>query len=196
MIISVLILGCSTKKLFTHCQNLLAFLTVHRKRTTDKDMRRRRRRKQETDNKDLGTGSDDTLSDDDGDSLQCKDVNEGIERLGVTEVTESTGAGASAVTTFDDGIFTVTVAAPQSSASASETTEPICDVQTDCFMPCPRMNPLMCVRHGTLFLYGGVFEDGDRQVTLSDFYSLDLHKMDEWKTIIPLDTSTQVDSIA
>lgn len=54
---------------------------------------------------------------------------------------------------------------------------------------------MLCVRHGTLFLYGGVFEVGDRQVTLSDFYSLDLHKMDEWKTIIPLDTSSQVDSV-
>ena len=57
------------------------------------------------------------------------------------------------------------------------------------------MNPLLCVRHGTVFLYGGVLEDGDRQVTLSDFYSLDVHRMDEWKTIIPLDTSSQVISV-
>jgi len=160
-------------------------------------VRRRRRRKQETDDKDLGTGSDDALSDDEDDSLNCEDVNKGLERLGVSEVTESVGVAASAVTTFDDGIFTVTVAAAaQSIASASETAEPVCDLlQTDCFMPCPRMSPMLCVRHGTLFLYGGILEDGDRQVTLSDFYSLDLHKMDEWKTIIPLDTSTQVDRL-
>jgi len=169
---------------------------MYRKRTTDTDVRRRRRRKQESDKKDLGTGSDDAISDDDSDCLKCEDVNEGIERLGVSEMTEPTDAGASAITTFDDGIFTVTVAGPQTGASTSETTEAVCDVQADCFMPCPRMNPLMCVRHGCLFLYGGVFEDGDRQVTLADFYSLDLHKMDEWKTIIPLDTSTQVDSVA
>ena len=161
-------------------------------------MRRRRRRKQETDDKDLETGSDDALSEDEDSSLKCEDVSEGIERLEVSEVTEPVGAGgASSVTTFDDGIFTVTVAAPRSNAASalSDTTEPVCDPQTDCFMPCPRMNPLMCVQHGTLFLYGGVFEDGDRQVTLSDFYFLDLRKMDEWKTIIPPDTSTQVDSL-
>jgi len=159
-------------------------------------MRRHRRRKQETDDKDSGTGGNDALSDDDDDCEKCEDVNERIERLGVSEATESVDAEALAVTTFDDGIFTVTVAAPQSNASTSETNEAVSNLQTDCFMPCPRMNPLMCVRHGTLFLYGGVFEDGDRQVTLSDFYSLDLHKMDEWKTIIPLNTSMQVDSLA
>lgn len=170
---------------------------MHRKRT-DKDVRRHRRRKRDTGEKVLETGSDDAVSDNDDESLKCEDINKGIERLGVSEVTASVDAGASSVTTFDDGVFTVTVAAPQSSASASDTitTEPACDLQTDSFMPCPRMNPMLCVRHGTLFLYGGVFEDGDRQVTLSDFYSLDLHKMDEWKTIIPLDTSTQVHSLA
>jgi len=50
---------------------------------------------------------------------------------------------------------------------------------------------MLAVKNGTLFLYGGVFENGDRQVTLSDFYSIDLRRMDEWKTLIPLDVETQ-----
>jgi len=163
-----------------------------RKRTAVKEVRRRRRRKQETDKKGLTTGSDSASSgDDDEDVVTGEDVDRGLERLAVSEVTESTSVESS-VKTFDDGIFTVTLAAPQSSALASTAPDTVCDVRTDCFMPCPRMNPMLCVRHGTLFLYGGVFEDGDRQVTLSDFYSLDLHKMDEWKTIVPLDTATQV----
>jgi len=145
--------------------------------------------------KELETASDSASSDDDGDDdgLKSEDVDKGIDRLDISEVTESAAVGTSVVKTFDDGIFTVTVAGPQS-ASASDTPETVCDTQTDCFMPCPRMNPMLCARHSTLFLYGGVFEDGDRQVSLSDFYSLDLHKMDEWKTIIPLDISTQVDN--
>jgi len=174
-----------------------------RKRTADKDVRRRRRRKQDTDEKDLETGNDGNDDDDDdnddehADSVKDENVDSGIERLAVSELTESSAAesSTSAVTTFDDGIFTVTVAGPQSTMSTSDTAEAACCMQTDSFVPCPRMNPLLCVRHGTLFLYGGVLEDGDRQITLSDFYSLDLHRMDEWKTIIPLDTSTQVMSL-
>ena len=131
------------------------------------------------------------------------EVDAGMERLAVTEdaaessstTTTSAAAAAAAdavaMTTFDDGVFTVTVTGPQSNPETSGT---VCSEQSapDCFVPCPRMNPLMCVQRGTLFLYGGALEDGDRQITLSDFYSLDLHRMDDWKTIIPLDTAAQV----
>jgi len=192
---------CSEKRpIFCESADICDFC-ASRKRTAEKDGRRRRRRKNETDVKDLETGSDSAPSDDDDDDddddAGDEDVDSGLERLAVSEATEvaDSGTSASAVTTFDDGIFTVTVAAPQSGASTSNTTETVSDLQSECFMPCPRMNPMLCVRHGTLFLYGGVFEDGDRQVTLSDFYSLDLHKMDEWKTIIPMDASTQVDNL-
>ena len=173
-------------------------------------MRRRRRRKLAADEKDAAAATDGVVNDDDDDdddddvhdgvngSMKCEDVDKEIERLAVKEVTDSPAVepSASTVTSFDDGIFTVTFASPQSNACASDVPETVCCTDTDCFMPCPRMNPLLCVRHGTLFLYGGVYEAGDRQVTLSDFYSLDIHKMDEWKTIIPLDTSTQVNSLA
>lgn len=47
------------------------------------------------------------------------------------------------------------------------------------------------VRDGTLYLYGGIYEDGDRQLTYSDFYSLDVHKMDEWAIILAEDKNQQ-----
>lgn len=40
------------------------------------------------------------------------------------------------------------------------------------FSPSPRMNAGMAIKHNILYLYGGMIEDGDRQYTLSDFYSL------------------------
>ena len=177
--------------------------TFHRSRKrTAEDVRRRRRRKQETELKQSEMGNDSASSEnDDNDGVKDEDVDKAIERLDVSEVTDCAAVGtsessaASAVKTFDDGIFTVTIAAAHTDTSVSDSPETGCETQTNCFMPCPRMNPMLCVRHGTLFLYGGVFEDGDRQVTLSDFYCLDLHKMDEWKTIIALDTSTQVDNL-
>lgn len=38
--------------------------------------------------------------------------------------------------------------------------------------PSPRMKLGLVVCEGILYLYGGVFEDGDKQYTLSDFYSI------------------------
>ncbi|NXF99893.1 KLDC4 protein, partial [Sakesphorus luctuosus] len=57
--------------------------------------------------------------------------------------------------------------------------------------PCPRSNAMVAVKHGVLFVYGGMFEVGDRQVTLSDLHSIDLHRMDEWKVLLEMDPKTQ-----
>ncbi|XP_044519127.1 kelch domain-containing protein 4 isoform X2 [Gracilinanus agilis] len=57
--------------------------------------------------------------------------------------------------------------------------------------PCPRSNAMLAVKQGLLYVYGGMFEAGDRQFTLNDFYCLDLHKMDEWKVLVEMDPKTQ-----
>ncbi|KAL4623514.1 kelch domain-containing protein 4 [Arapaima gigas] len=57
--------------------------------------------------------------------------------------------------------------------------------------PCPRSNAMAVVKHGKLYLYGGMFEVGDRQFTLSDLYSLDLHKMDLWDVLVEMDPMMQ-----
>uniref|UniRef100_A0AAY4DJM8 Kelch domain-containing protein 4 n=1 Tax=Denticeps clupeoides TaxID=299321 RepID=A0AAY4DJM8_9TELE len=57
--------------------------------------------------------------------------------------------------------------------------------------PCPRSNAMATVKHGKLFLYGGMFEVGDKQFTLSDMYGLDLHKMDQWEVLVEMDPKTQ-----
>ncbi|XP_010716506.1 kelch domain-containing protein 4 isoform X2 [Meleagris gallopavo] len=57
--------------------------------------------------------------------------------------------------------------------------------------PCPRSNAMLAVKHGVLYVYGGMFEVGDRQFTLSDLYSIDLHKMEEWKVLVEMDPKTQ-----
>ncbi|XP_047037755.1 kelch domain-containing protein 4 [Helicoverpa zea] len=50
--------------------------------------------------------------------------------------------------------------------------------------PGARMSAMMAVQRSTLYVYGGVLEKEDKQFYLSDMYSLDLHKLNEWKTII------------
>ncbi|KAK9687729.1 hypothetical protein QE152_g36047 [Popillia japonica] len=86
-------------------------------------------------------------------------------------------------TISDDGVFKVSLGPSQTNqavgSSQGDTSAP-----SDIFVPSPRMNSGLAVKHGTLYLYGGMFEDGDKQITLNDFYSFDMKKMDEWKTII------------
>ncbi|XP_063801734.1 kelch domain-containing protein 4 isoform X2 [Pseudophryne corroboree] len=57
--------------------------------------------------------------------------------------------------------------------------------------PCPRSNSMIAAKQGILYVYGGMFEVGDRQFTLNDLYSLDLHKMEEWKVLVEMDPKTQ-----
>ncbi|KAI9912616.1 hypothetical protein PsorP6_006206 [Peronosclerospora sorghi] len=58
--------------------------------------------------------------------------------------------------------------------------------------PCPRINPALMIRGSTLYVYGGVLEDGDREITLDDCWSLDLKRLDEWKQVLPGTMSHQI----
>ena len=49
--------------------------------------------------------------------------------------------------------------------------------------PLPRIKAQIVVRGNTLFLYGGILEVGDREVTLDDVWSLELQKREEWVCI-------------
>ncbi|XP_003396468.1 kelch domain-containing protein 4 isoform X1 [Bombus terrestris] len=87
----------------------------------------------------------------------------------------------------DDGIFTVTIGSTQ--ISTIDTKE---NIYKDMFVPPSRMNSGLVVKHNILYLYGGLFEDENRQYTLNDFYSLDYRKLDEWNTILRDDLSSQI----
>jgi len=52
--------------------------------------------------------------------------------------------------------------------------------------PCGRINACMAVGRDTLYIYGGMMEIKDQEITLDDLYSLNLSKLDEWKCIIPV----------
>lgn len=71
----------------------------------------------------------------------------------------------------DDGIFKVTVGSATTVVSSQQNAESSSGAQ-HVFTPSPRMNCGLAVKHGILYLYGGLVEDGDKQFTLSDFYSL------------------------
>jgi N-acetylneuraminic acid mutarotase len=47
--------------------------------------------------------------------------------------------------------------------------------------PLPRINASLLVSGHTLFVYGGLLEVGDREVTLDDLWSFDLRKREKWE---------------
>ncbi|KAH9815522.1 hypothetical protein DFH28DRAFT_1082337 [Melampsora americana] len=47
-------------------------------------------------------------------------------------------------------------------------------------IPLARYNPMLAVLKNTLYIYGGIFEAGDREYTLQSFYSLALDKLDRY----------------
>eukprot|EP01038_Epipyxis_sp_PR26KG_P009482 gene9482-12773_t len=47
--------------------------------------------------------------------------------------------------------------------------------------PCPRFNPALIVKGNTLYVFGGITEIGNIEITLDDCWSLDLNKRDVWK---------------
>jgi hypothetical protein len=51
--------------------------------------------------------------------------------------------------------------------------------------PSPRINACIMIRGSTLFVYGGVTEIGDIEITCDDCWSLNLGKLDNWKNILP-----------
>ncbi|KAG8223617.1 hypothetical protein J437_LFUL003485 [Ladona fulva] len=115
-------------------------------------------------------------------------LGEGDDAMDVEEATPDATSIPAPMTVSDDGIFKMTVGGAAPSCTTSE--KSLGTDQKRVFMPSPRMNCAMTIKHGSLYLYGGLVEDGDKQLTLSDFYALDIHRLEEWRTIIPNDLSS------
>ena len=49
--------------------------------------------------------------------------------------------------------------------------------------PCPRIKGNVVVIDNTLWMYGGTYEDKDKEVTLDDLWSINLNKLDGWREI-------------
>ncbi|KAJ9163850.1 hypothetical protein P3X46_023478 [Hevea brasiliensis] len=67
-------------------------------------------------------------------------------------------------------------------------------VSPEIMKPCGRINSCMVVGKDTLYIYGGMMESKDQEITLDDLCSLNLSKLDEWKCIIPASESEWVEA--
>lgn len=69
---------------------------------------------------------------------------------------------------INDGIFTVTLG----TVPGSLPTNSLAEKKANIFSPSHRSSSAMVMKNNVLYLYGGMYEDGDRQYTYNDFYSL------------------------
>ncbi|XP_072935565.1 kelch domain-containing protein 4 [Epargyreus clarus] len=94
---------------------------------------------------------------------------------------QSSDAPAETVTVYEDEVFTMKLGgAPTPEAPTQATEAPRAKAPG----PSGRMSAMLAVQRSQLYVYGGVLERDEKQFYLSDMYSLDLHKLNEWKTII------------
>lgn len=138
------------------------------------------------------TNGDTKNSSEKGEKLDSNDVAMGVPQNVPSVSMETEPESMSAVTTeTEESVFKLTVG-PQSSTSAANMDNVQYSESVNLFVPPPRMNTMLAVKNGALFMYGGIYEVGDKQITLSDMYSLDMNKMEEWNIIIESDLKTQV----
>lgn len=76
------------------------------------------------------------------------------------------------MTVVTDGVFTMTVGPSKTAGGDCNGSPVIGATSSNVLLPPPRMNCGLAVKHGHLYVCGGIFEDGDRQLTLLDLYSL------------------------
>ncbi|KAL9273214.1 Kelch domain-containing protein, partial [Drosera capensis] len=98
---------------------------------------------------------------------------------------------------FEDGLNDVTLDVGTKasidicgSASKDEDRRMECDVAPEVVKPCGRINSCLAIGKDILYLYGGMMEHKDREITLDDLYTLNLNKLDEWRCIIPVSSDS------
>ena len=121
----------------------------------------------------------DTEEDEDND-MDDQDCDSGLDNLEIDDAPKTV--------TIESGNFTVssTVGGASKDDGKNEK-ENGGEKSKDCFTPCGRFNSQMVYKGGNLYLFGGVVESGEKDITLKDFYSLDTSKMDSWNILIEND---------
>lgn len=97
------------------------------------------------------------------DKKKLKKADKDVEMDSVDDKTEI-------ATVSSDGVFTMVVGG--GGGSVDKPSDSLKNSVNSCNIPSARMKPGLVVCKGLLYLYGGVYEEGDKQYTLSDFYSI------------------------
>ncbi|KAM3368160.1 hypothetical protein ACQJBY_016612 [Aegilops geniculata] len=126
--------------------------------------------------KETANDSESNIGNEDDDTMDCSEE--------ATDVQSEVGGVSNHLT---KSLTLNKVGSSQNSDVMSDSTEQ--EATPEAIKPIGRINASMAVGKDTLYLYGGMMEVKDREITLDDLYSLNLSKLDEWKCIIPASES-------
>ncbi|KAM3387720.1 hypothetical protein ACQJBY_010517 [Aegilops geniculata] len=126
--------------------------------------------------KETANDSESNIGNEDDDTMDCSEE--------ATDVQSEVGGVSNHLT---KSLTLNKVGSNQNSDVMSDSTEQ--EATPEAIKPIGRINASMAVGKDTLYLYGGMMEVKDREITLDDLYSLNLSKLDEWKCIIPASES-------
>lgn len=97
-------------------------------------------------------------------------------QLGASPTSDSCTFGTTSQ--LSNGVFALTL--QNNPVTCSAAAPPKTAEDFDRVGPSPRSSPGIAVLNSTLYVYGGVYEVGDRRITLDDFYCLDLNRPVSW----------------
>jgi len=111
-----------------------------------------------------------------------------VEKMEAMALEEEEEPAGPTTLTVESGAFTISSTVGTKEAEAKAAVE--MEANKDVFIPSPRFSSGLVFKGGHLYLFGGIWEVGEKDLTLKDFYSLDTSKMDTWNTIIESDIQT------
>merc|ERR1712098_170037 len=114
---------------------------------------------------------------------ESEDPTEKMEDLAIEE------ESSPSTVTVESGAFTISSTVGGESSN-TDIKEDAGVKSKDIFTPSPRFGSGLAFKGGTLYLFGGIFEDGEKDITLKDFYSLDTKHLDTWLTLVESDVNT------
>merc|ERR1740129_2684823 len=122
----------------------------------------------------------------DGEEVEMDDEEENVEKIESLAL-EDDNSGPSTVT-VESGAFTIS-----STVGTEEVVKANGEVakDKDIFVQSPRFGAGLVMKGSTLYMFGGKWEDGEKDFALKDFHFLDTHKMDTWQTIIENDVEME-----
>jgi len=101
---------------------------------------------------------------------------------------DDTNSNGPTTLTVESGAFTIS--STVGATPVEEKQKSVIEEDRDVFIPSARFSSGLVFKGGNLYLFGGMIEDGEKDLTLKDFYWLDTGKLDSWNTIIENDIQT------
>jgi len=124
----------------------------------------------------------------DGEEVEMDDEEENVEKIESLALDDDKSGPSTVI--VESGAFTIssTVGGEEEKSKSNGATV---SQDKDIFTPSPRFGAGLVLKGSTLFMFGGKWEDGEKDLTLKDFHFLDTHKMDTWQTIIESDVQME-----